>query len=301
MKIDQNKFWKEINEKQLSPENIEAEFENFKSSPINHKLALFNPAVNGVRYLKTVNFLLASTLSEHERTLLANTKNRDLGNPLSIQYDGLSVCLDYLQAAKEADFIDRACSLDSSQIVEIGAGYGRTSHTLLSNFDIERYCIVDLPNALQLSSRYLEAVLEPTLFRKLDFISVAEFNPAQMGSFDLAINIDSFAEMDKEVVHEYLAFIDAHSAAFYVKNPVGKYLDKSLDGHSQGMEVIELALKQGVLTDILDIDDQFAVIAASKNFRKAYAPSKGWAVVADSWAPPFSYIWQAVYSKASRG
>ncbi len=301
MNIDQNKFWKEINEKQLSLENIEAGFENFKSSPINHKIALFNPEVNGVRYLKTVNFLLASTLSERERSLLANTRNRDLGNPLSIRYDGQSVCLDYLQAAKEADFMERSCALENAQIVEIGAGYGRTSHTLLSNFDIERYCIVDLPNALQLSRRYLEAVLDAASFKKIAFISVAEFTPAKMGEFDLAINIDSFAEMDKEVVHEYLAFIDEHSAAFYVKNPVGKYLDKSLDGHSQGMEVIELALKQGVLTDIIDIDDQSAVLAASKTFLRAYAPSDDWTVKADSWAPPFSYIWQALYLNENRG
>ena len=219
MNIDQNKFWKEINEKQLSLENIEAEFENFKSSPINHKIALFNPEVNGVRYLKTVNYLLASTLSKQERDILANTANRELGKPLSIQYEGMSVCLDYLQAAKEANFIEQSCRLDKA---------------------------------------------------------------------------------NKEVVHEYLAFIDKHSAAFYVKNPVGKYLDKSLDGHSQGMDVIELALKQGLLTDIIDIDNQAAVIDSSKTFLKAYAPSTDWAVKADSWAPPFSYLWQALFLKENR-
>lgn len=297
MNIDQNKFWKEINEKQLSPENIEADFENFKSSSINHKLALFNPEVNGVRYLKTVNFLLASTLSSAEKSLLKNTMNRDLGNPLSIRYEGVSVCLDYLQAAKEVDFIQRATALEKSSIVEIGAGYGRTCHTLLSNFDIEHYCIIDLPNALQLSHRYLSEVLDASSFKKISFISVAEFDASKLGAFDLAINIDSFAEMDKEVVHEYLAFIDMHCKAFYTKNPVGKYYDQSLDGHSQGEEVIELALKQGVLTDILDIDNQSEVTEASKKFLQAYKPSADWAAKADSWAVPISYIWQALFVK----
>lgn len=300
MNIEQNKFWKEINENQLSPENIEADFANFKSSSINHKLALFNPEVNGVRYLKTVNFLLASTLTSSERSLLENTRHRELGNPLSIQFGGLSVCLDYLQAAKEADFIGQAVTLENSSVVEIGAGYGRTCHTLLSNFDIARYCIIDLPNALQLSRRYLSEVLDPASFEKISFISVADFDASQLGSFDLAINIDSFAEMDQEVVHEYLAFIDTHCTAFYTKNPVGKYYDKSLDGHSQGNEVIELALKQGILTDILDIDNQTEVNEASKKFLKAYAPSTAWAVKADSWAVPFSYIWQAVFHKENR-
>ena len=297
MNIDQNKFWKEINEKQLSPENIEADFENFKSSSINHKLALFNPEVNGVRYLKTVNFLLASTLSSAEKSLLENTMNRELGNPLSIQYGGISVCLDYLQAAKEVDFIQRATALEKPSIVEIGAGYGRTCHTLLSNLDIEHYCIIDLPNALLLSRRYLAEVLDALSFEKITFLSVAEFEASRLGTFDLAINIDSFAEMDKEVVHEYLSFIDNHCSAFYTKNPVGKYYDKSLDGHSQGKEVIELTLKQGVLTDILDIDNQSEVNEASKKFLQAYKPSADWTAKADSWAEPFSYIWQVLFVK----
>lgn len=300
MKIDQNKFWKEINEKQLSFDNIETGFENFKSSEINHKIALFNPAVNGIRYLKTVNLLMASALNEREKRLLANTKNRDLGNPHNIQYEGMSLCLDYLQAANEIDFIDQSCDLNGANIIEIGAGYGRTAHTLLSNFGCHSYTIVDLPNALQLSNKYLAAVLGAEKFSRLTFISVDEFAPDTLGAFDLAINIDSFAEMDKEVVHEYLAFIDQHCSAFFVKNPVGKYFDKSLDGHSQGSEVIELALKQGVLTDILDIDDQSAVIEASQNFLKAYAPSTDWTSTADSWAPPFSYIWQCLFTKENR-
>lgn len=301
MNIDQNKFWKEINEKQLSLENIESGFENFKSSPINYKIALFNPEVNGVRYLKTVNFLLASSLSEAEKSLIANTANRDLGKPLSIQFEGMSVCLDYLQAATEANFIRQSLELANANVIEIGAGYGRTCHTLLSNFEIASYSIVDLPNALQLSSRYLGEVLDAQTYGKIKFISVAEFSPSSLGEFDLAINIDSFAEMDAEVVHEYLAFIDSHCGAFYVKNPVGKYYDKSLDGHSQGKEVIELALKQGVLTDILDIDDQAAVNAASKKFLTAYSPGESWAHKNDAWAPPFSYIWQALFLKAKRG
>ena len=46
-----NEFWEGINKDQLDPQRIEREFARFKSSPINYKLALFNPEVNGVRYL----------------------------------------------------------------------------------------------------------------------------------------------------------------------------------------------------------------------------------------------------------
>ncbi len=301
MKIDQNQFWKEINEKQLSPENIAADFEHFKSSSINHKIALFNPAVNGVRYLKTVNLLLAENLTDTERNLLRNTNNREVGNPIIIQHEGMSLCLDYLQAAKEVDFISSAFKIDNSTIIEIGAGYGRTCHTLLSNFDVKEYCIVDLPNALQLSRKYLSTVLNAAIFEKISFVGIEDFDPSNVGNYELAINIDSFAEMDKEVVHEYLSFIDTHCVAFYVKNPVGKYFDKSLDGHSQGSEVIELALKQGLLTDIIDIDNQANVEAASLKFLHVYTPGPDWTAKGNAWAPPFSYIWQALFLKAGKG
>lgn len=297
MKIKQNKFWAGINSNQLSAENIENQFENFKSSSINHKIALFNPEVNGIRYLKTLIYFMCSTLEE-EWGVLAKIKNRQLGNPISISYNNESVCLDYIQAAQEFVFINASLSLADMKILEIGAGYGRTAHTLISNSDIAQYTIVDLENALQLSQKYLSLVLDEEQFARLEFISVEEIQSLADRSFDLAINIDSFAEMDAPVVAEYLAYIDQNCSHCYVKNPVGKYLDKSLDGHTQGQEIINQALKQGVLTDIINIDDQQEIESQSKKFIVAYTPSESWDAVANAWAPPFSYIWQALYKKS---
>ena len=299
MSTGANEFWEGINSDQLDPQRIEREFARFKSSPVNHKIALFNPEVNGVRYLKTLTYSMAAALSSQQWSLLNKVPKRDVGAPIAIKFTEGEVCLDYLQALDEYECISGSLELAGASLLEIGAGYGRTAHFLLSNADIADYTILDLPNALGLGRKYLKTVLPEANFNKLRFVPVEQFQSLQAASFDLAINIDSFAEMDKEVVLAYLNFIDGHCQHFYVKNPVAKYLDKSLDGHSQGEEVIKLALAQGILTNIIDIDDHAAIAEESHKFLQAYRPGDTWQLQTDRWAPPFSHVWQAVYSKQS--
>lgn len=299
MSTGANEFWEGINKDQLSPQRIEKEFACFKSSPINYKIALFNPEVNGVRYLKTLTHFMAAALGDEQWALLNRVEKREVGGPIAIKFPQGEVCLDYLQALDEYEFLTDCLDLSGLRLLEIGAGYGRTAHFILSNSDIADYTILDLPNALGLAQKYLQTVLPAAAFSRLRFIPVSEFSSIESETFDLAINIDSFAEMDKEVVLEYLRYIDSHCQHFYVKNPVAKYLDKTLDGHSQGEEVIKLALAQGVLTDIIDIDDHGAIAAGTGKFLEAYQPAPGWQKQSDRWAPPFTHVWQTVFCKQS--
>ena len=84
-KTEQSVFWKKINENQLSLENIE-NIDDFKSSDINSKIALFNPKTNGVRYLKTLIYNIASELNENEWALLENIPEHNFGRPITITY-----------------------------------------------------------------------------------------------------------------------------------------------------------------------------------------------------------------------
>jgi hypothetical protein len=113
--------------------------------------------------------------------------------------------------------------------------------------------------------------------------------------FDLCINVNSLAEMTAETVRNYLEMIAEKCRFFYVNNPVGKYLDKSLDGHSQGSDVVKMALSTGPLLDIIDVFDNRAVEARKDAFIDAYRPGDRWVCVADGWAFPWSYYWQALY------
>jgi putative sugar O-methyltransferase len=275
-----------------------AEISTFKSKPINFKIGFWDPETNGIRYLKALLYNLAADLGDENWKRLRRIANRDIGDPITITYDGERVCMDYLISVLELDFIARSVELDGARVLEIGAGYGRTCHTLLSNHDLREYHIIDLPNSLKLSAGYLSSVLEPEQFAKITFTSIHDVDATYADTrFDLTLNINSFAEMNAETVDAYLAMIDAHSDAFYIRDPVGKYLDGSLDGHAEGREVVELALSTGKLRDVIDIHDNQAVADRTGAFVDAYLPGPGWTCVADGWARPWSYYWQAVYRK----
>nr|NQU89045.1 putative sugar O-methyltransferase [Bacteroidota bacterium] len=295
-KFEQSDFWKQINESQLSFNKID-NIDDFKSSDINYKIALFNPKTNGIRYLKTLIFNIASGLNKNEWTLLQNIAKRNFGKPITITYNNQQICLDYVQAIFELTFLLKNLQLGDASILEIGAGYDRTCHAIISNCDIKSYYIIDLANCLQLSRRYLKKVLPEKDYGKISFIR--ESNLSELGGirFDLCINIDSFDEMNHDVVEVYLSFINQRCNFFYVKNPVGKYFDKSLDDHSQGNQVVELALSQGVLKDVIDIHNNVEVEKQAEKFLKAYSPGKGWQCLSNSWAKPWSYYWQAIYEK----
>ncbi|MCR6488749.1 putative sugar O-methyltransferase [Amycolatopsis sp. OK19-0408] len=290
--------WEHINEAHITEAAV-ADLAGFKSNGVNFKLALWNPHPNGVRYLKALTFALGMRLSPANRERLRRTRNREVGDPYSVRCDGESVCLDYLQAVHEVEVMAANVALDGAQVVEIGAGYGRTCHTMASNHDLAGYTIIDLPNTLELSRRYLRTVLTPEQFAKIRFVGIDEIDEQVRGHrFDLCVNVDSFAEMSPDTVRDYLALIDETCAHFYVNNPVGKYLDKSLDGHSQGAAVVELALSSGLLRDVIDIHDSEAVLAKVPAFVSAYRPGEGWECVAQERSVTWSYYWQALYRAA---
>lgn len=291
----QSQQWERINSTHLTRDAV-ADLRGFKSSDINFKLALWDTRVNGVRYLKALTYNLATGLSERDRARLRRVHHRDVGAPISVTHDGDPVCLDYIRAVYELGFIADHVPLDGATVLEIGAGYGRTCHTIVSNHDVAAYYILDLPNTLEVSSKYLSAVLSDEQLDRVRFVPVEDLDRRLSGvTFDLCLNIDSFAEMPPDTVHSYLSLVNERCRHLYVNNPVGKYLDASLDGHAEGAEVVAMAMETGLLRDIIDIHDNRAVADRADSFVEAYRPGAGWSSVADAWAPPWSFYWQALY------
>lgn len=282
------------------PEDAAVDLSRFKSDERNFNISLWNPAANGVRYLKTLAYNLATQLGEDDWAALRRVHNRELGDPVTVRWQGETVCLDYLQAVLEVGFIQRSVDLAGARVLEIGAGYGRTCHTLLSNHDIAEYWIVDLPNTLSLSRAYLREVLDDKQFARMMFVAVDDIDEAlRRARFDLCVNIHSFAEMMPETVRAYLDLIDEKCRAFYAKNPIGKFLDKRIDGEFKGSEPIRMALATGPLRQVLDIFDSEAVDNAIPAFVEAYRPGENWTCAAHGRALPWSYFWQAVFTHGS--
>ncbi len=288
--------WERINRLHFTDEAL-ADIENFKTSAVNHKLAVWNPKTNGVRYLKELSHNLCRSLKPKEWALLDNIRGRELGNPYTVSFNGRRVCLDYLQSIFELDAIRAFVQLDGADVLEIGAGYGRTCHALFSNHILSSYTIVDLEKTLLLSSVYLKSVLSQEQYSLIKFVTAEDLGKLSSDSYTLAVNIDSFAEMPEDTVHAYLKFISTNCQWCYIKNPVGKYLDPSLDMHSDGSEAVQLALSAGLLRDIIDIHDNQIVESQSKKFLLVYSPGKDWELVSESWARPWSFYWQAIYKK----
>ncbi len=295
-KTAESALWKLINTSCITLDKIQ-DLNDFKSSDVNFRIALWNPQTNGMRYLKTLIYNLCAELSPQNRDRLSKIKNRNVGEPISVNYDGQAVCMDYLQGVYEIEFIADHLHLDDMNIIEIGAGYGRTCHSILSNHLVKSYTIVDLPNCLELSHRYLMEVLSDENLSKVNFIKATDLPEMEMRHFDLCINIDSFAEMEPQIVQNYLDYIACHCNYLYVKNPVGKYKDPSLNIMPKENEV-SIALNMGVLRDVLDIHNSSEVINHSIKFLAAYKPDDQWILVADSWARPWSYYWQAIYRRS---
>lgn len=293
-----SRMWERISELWVT-EDAAVDLSSFKVDHRNYNLALWDPRANGVRYLKAMLYHVATELTVDDWARIKKIRNREVGSPTTVRVNGESVCMDYLQASLELGFIEHQVDLRGARVLEIGAGYGRTCHTILSNHDLAGYTIIDLKNTLRLSRRYLREVLDDEQFAKVSFVEVDDIESAMASrEFELAINIHSLTEMPPQTVRAYLDLIDAKCKAFYVKNPVGKFFDKSLDGHSKGDEAVKSALEAGPLRDVLDIYDNQAVEEKVADFVAAYLPGEGWRCAADGRAVPWSYFWQAIFKKS---
>lgn len=271
---------------------ITPDLENFRRTT-NQKIAMIQPNL-GAFYLLSLTAAMVGRLTEDQIDLLNNATGRNTGNPYTVRRDGEFYDIDYAMAAHEVTFIGCAgFFFGGSDIVEIGTGYGRTAHTILSNYDVESYTIVDLPKMLALSQKYLSTVLSAEDFAKVLFV---ERFPDDV-LFDLAINIDSFPEMTDAVNEKYLRQVAVACGAFYTKNVVGRYVwsrtplnaPAYFDAHTTGI-VLQCD------GDLLDIFDAEVMAAQVPRFLDRFRPSPEFEVVLHGPAEPFTHYHQAFYS-----
>lgn len=214
---------------------------------------------------------------------------------MSVTVKGCKINIDYLFALEEFMFLDQALDLkEVRSVVEIGAGFGRTCHTLLALSDrIERYTIVDLPEVLELSRRVLAKAV-PDHFHKIAFIDASNIAVWQGLSADLAINIDSFQEMSPATVKGYIDGLVARCRNFYVKNPVGKYEPASI-GIVIDTAKFNDVFSLGLCHDVVDIFNDEALVQARKTYLDAYRPAPSWRLVADQPMGIFPYLQHALF------
>jgi len=297
-KIEVDKQWTSINE--LLDNNTLKNWNSFKTSPYFYRITTWDPSTNGLRYMKILLYNLGIQLTSQQLELLSNIKNKSVGNPISVTIEGEELCYDYIQAAYEITTLFNLINLNNKNILEIGGGYGRTCHSILSNVNCDSYTIVDLEEMIGVSKVYLKEVLDSSNYHKIKFITIENFDILKEQYFDLVIQIDGFNEMVKEVVEDYLNYIDTNSSYFYVKNPVGKYENRENISTSDDEQTIERALKSGIITEVIDINNSREIKEASHNFVNVFKPSEKWDLVHEGWAPPVSHCWESFFKKKHR-
>jgi hypothetical protein len=157
-----------------------------------------NPYVYQMRKWGEINYALVSCYLAQEDNLglLEKLEEDGLFGARTWQIDGKVVSRDLLDSVNEILFIEEHLSIterSSTTVVDIGAGYGRLAHRMLTAFpNISNYYCVDAVAASTfLSEYYLK-------FRELENRSAAiplyKVNNADTGNIDLAVNIHSFSE-----------------------------------------------------------------------------------------------------------
>ncbi len=296
-KFNVNQQWERINARLDGFVN-----DDLSSFKRNEKLFIFatqSPSRFGVAYLKTLLSLLGRNLTEEDMLLIDKISNRSFGNPITVTVRGRSICRDYLQALYEAKFVGSvACNV--GRVVEIGAGYGRTCHALISIYEnIEEYAIVDLDSCLALSKRYLSEVLEPSLFKKIKFVSNHDCEEYFVGltkKNTLTINCDSINEMDFDVASSYLSLVSSCSDYFYSCNSICHYSPESFQEEDFDINIAKNHLMSGLVPYVVDVFDDQAVAANVDKYIDAMRPDKSWTLLDSAFTEMYTYYMHALYA-----
>lgn len=108
---------------------------------------------------------------------------------------------------------------DNISVVEIGAGYGNLAELIMSKHNIKKYVIIDLPEVIQFTKQRLmklfpelkiiEDIAESNDLpeKHILFIKPSDVHKIDQEQFDLAINTESFAEMDVHVSDGYFELL----------------------------------------------------------------------------------------------
>jgi putative sugar O-methyltransferase len=295
-----SKQWEKLTQEQFQHVDDEL-LATFRAPGSKNKFVAWDPFERASRYFKFLLFNTASKQSAEFFDAYRKLEHRELGDPLTVKYAGCDVDADYLAAVEEWEFLSRSRALDGTRtVVEIGAGFGRTCHTLLTlGASIEKYVIIDLAPMLRLSQAYLERVRPGA---NVHFVSSEDHAQIDALRPDLVINIDSFQEMPPTVIDFYMEHVVRNGRRFYCKNPVGKYLPGSIGQPDLTPAQLMDVFKIGYCQEVIDIFDEQSLQAARQAFLKAYRPvaasgDAAYTLAADKVMDLFPYFHHALYTR----
>jgi putative sugar O-methyltransferase len=135
-------------------------------------------------------------------------KNDEVGDPLTYEYSQVGrfspSTLRYVKIA--GDISNYFGDMKDARVLEIGAGYGGLCTILTSLFSIQSYSLSDLPEPLELCTRYLKS-------QNISNISGCALPKLPTEEYDLIISDCFFSELDRSVQLEMIEKVFPHSKA----------------------------------------------------------------------------------------
>lgn len=263
----------------------------------NKRLAAWDPFDPTMRYFKFLLFSTAARKPDKFFDYYRALKNVNIGQPTSVKVRSCDINIDYLFSVEECLFIDNCAGLDTIRsVIEIGAGFGRTCHAIVSlGRSLESYTIVDLPSMLNLSRAVLAKAV-PEHAGKIRFVDATDVVAWRQLKADLAININSFQEMPDATIGSYMDDLVSKCRHAYIKNPVGKYAPGSVGLEIKDERTMHDVFAIGRCREVIDIFDEDALVAARQRYTELYRPADHWTLVADEPLEMVPYFHHAFYS-----
>jgi putative sugar O-methyltransferase len=299
MTVEVSKLWKALCADMFATTDEEFLQSFRKPGGANSRLAAWDPLDPTMRYFKFLLYTTAERQVERFFALYRKLGDVSIGSPVSVRVRSCDINLDYFLAVDEFLFIESVIEREAVRsIVEIGAGFGRTCHALiaLKAGHIDSYCIVDLPEILELSRRVLARAV-PDHFDRIRFIDATDESTWKGLKADLVINIDSFQEMPPETIDQYKRGLISGARFFYIKNPIGKYDPQSIGLEALTPEKTQDVFSLGYCRDVIDIFNDAALVQARSFYLQAYRPGADWTLEADKPMQLFPYYHHALFRK----
>lgn len=190
-------------------------FKDFKRDPAYVQVLEHVTEKQGTEYLKYINIELLEYIERFK-------ENDVYGNPKKFNYGEIGyispTTLRYIKVL--SDLINTFDNLKDIHILEIGGGYGGQSKIITDFLNIKKYTIIDLPEALALTKKYLKKF--DNKFDIYNFVSAYDFKKIES---DLLISNYAFSECVKEEQNKYLELIINNSKNGYMTcNPFTDYV-----------------------------------------------------------------------------
>ena len=189
-------------------------FQNFKQHPAYIRVAEHLSPEFGQQCFEYIMNNPALNLSEDE--WLFFLRNDSVGNPHIAQYDygGSQVICSPTTLRYIKVLVDLVRLFDVRQIktvTEVGIGYGGQCRILMNALPLQRYNLVDLPEVLALTEKFLNAFNQSGDIRYLDGTHFYHDAPC-----DLFISDYAFSELARPAQDVYIDKIIAKAKAGYV-------------------------------------------------------------------------------------